>query len=82
MRDSQKLIFRRGAGAANGGENAAPLPRYLLIGDPGAAHFKFIGAVAGEDQVGVRIHETGRQHTPLRVDDLGVAGQQRFDLLA
>ena len=55
---------------------------YLLIGDPGAAHFKFIGTIAGEDQVGMRIHEAGSHYSSSGVDDLRVAVEKRFDVAA
>ncbi len=55
---------------------------YLLVSDPGAAHFKFIGTIAGEDQVGMRIHEAGCYYPSSGVDDLRVAVEESFNLAA
>ena len=79
---ASRSLFGGGAGATDGGANASALFGYLLIGDAGAAHLKFIGAVAGEHQVGVGIHEAGRHHSASGVDDLGVVGETGFDLAA
>ena len=82
MRGGEQLAFGRRAGAPHGGANAPALLGYFLIGDSGAAHFEFIRAVAGEDQVGMRIHETGSYYSSPGIDDLCVPGEERFDVAA
>ena len=72
LRGGEKVAFGSIAGAADGGANAPALAGYLLIGDAGTAHFKFIGAIAGEDEVGMRIHEAGSYDSSSGVDDLRV----------
>ena len=82
MRNRQQIVFACRAGATHRGPNASPLFGYFLIGDAGAAELKFIGAVAGENQVGMCIHKAGRNHTSFGVDDLGIFGKAGFDLAA
>ncbi len=76
----QEIAFGCGPGTADSRTNASALFGNLLIGDAGATHLKFIGAVAGKDQVGMGIHEAGRHHSAPCIDDLGVFGQTGFDL--
>ena len=75
-----KIGFARGPGTADSRTDASALFGNLLIRGAGAALFKFIGAVAGKDQVGMGIHEAGRHHSARCVDDSGVFGQMGFDL--
>ncbi len=52
-----KLVFGSRTRRLHGGDDAAPCPRDLLIACPIGAHVPLMGAVAGEDQMGVAVDE-------------------------
>jgi len=78
--NSDKLVDRQRAGGINGGDDAAACTGDLFVACAFQAHFEFTGAVAAIDDVRVAIHETGRDPTPLEIDDLcvGDIGQVRL----
>ena len=72
MRDGQQIVFSRGPGATDGGANASSLAGYFLISNAGTAHLKFVGAVSGKDQVGMRVDKAGSHDSAAGVDDLSM----------
>ena len=69
----EELVFRGGAGEPHGSQDAAAGRGNLLVSDAGDALLKFLGAVAGKDQMRVGVNESGCDAAALRVDD-GCAG--------
>src|ERR1700722_7321497 len=77
----QIVLFSR-ACPADSGKDASSLPGYFLICNAGAAQLEFIRAIAGEDQMSMCIHKTGRDHAPPGVDDLCLAAELAFHVAA
>src|SRR5262245_3809772 len=63
----------RADAAARGGD--------LLIALPRRAHLEFIGAIAREDRMRVRVNKTGHYNTPGSVNDFTIRANQLFDLV-
>ena len=67
-RGGQQLVLSGRTGKFDSPQNAAAGSSNLLIGGAGDALFELRGAIAGEDQVGVRVNKAGRHAAPLGVD--------------
>ena len=68
----EQFIFSCGAGQLDGAQNAAAGRGDLLIGGAGDALFELVGAIAGEDEMRVRIDEARCHAAPFGVDDCRV----------
>ena len=64
----KQLVIRGAARKAHGAKDASAGSGDLLVGGAGDTLLEFIGAVAGEDQMRVRIDETRRNTAASRVD--------------
>ena len=65
-----QLVVARRAGGAHGAEDATPLSRQLFIRDARVAQLELLGAVAREDEMRVRVHESRQDGAPTRIHDL------------
>ena len=72
---ASKLVFARGPRLAHGGPNASARAAICGVGGALAALLEFIGAVAGENRMRVRIHESRHHDAPPGVDHLIAASQ-------
>ena len=73
----EQRLLGGGAGGAHGAEDAASLPRQLFVGDARVAQLELFGAVAREDEVGVRIDEAGQNGAPTGI--VAPLWRQRLD---
>src|SRR5262249_44875781 len=80
LRRLEQFFFADRAGFADCRFDPATCRRNLLIALPRPPHFKFVGAVAGEDRVRVRVNETGHDDSTGGVNDLAISVNQLFDL--
>jgi len=67
----EKFVLGGGAGELDSSQNASAGLGDLLVGGSGDALLELRGAVAGEDQMGVRVDKTGSDATAFGVDDDG-----------
>jgi hypothetical protein len=58
---------------ADGGKYSAAAARNLFVGASGDALFMFVRAARGENEMRVRIHKTGEDHTSAEVQLLSAA---------
>ncbi len=65
-RCAEEIVFAGGASEADCAQNAAAGCGDFLIRGSGDALFEFVGAVSGEDEMGVRVDEAGGDATALR----------------
>ena len=65
----QKLGFRGFAGGAHGGHDAAACLGNIRISHAIETHFKFMGAIAAIDQMGVAIDEAGGEQLAAAIMD-------------
>ncbi len=65
-----QVVFTGGTGGGDGRKNATAGVGDLFIGGAIEAQLKFVGAIAGEDEVGVTVNQSGRDQPSTKVNDL------------
>lgn len=68
----EEFVFRGGPGFANRGADASSGGGDFLIGGAAGTLLELVGAVAGEDGVGMCIDESGHDYAALGVDNLEI----------